>query len=88
MGDKVTIRIVSANLAKRQLDYEWVITAGAAVADGPADMEVGEPAGEWPGEKPARKRTAPDNRPRHGKGSGTKGPHPKPPKKTARKKKK
>ena len=88
MGDKVTIRIVSANLAKRQLDYEWVITAGAAAADGPADMEVGEPAGEWPGEKPARKRTAPDNRPRHGKGSGTKGPHPKPPKKTARKKKK
>ena len=25
MGDKVTIRIVSANLSKRQLDYEWVI---------------------------------------------------------------
>jgi ribonuclease R len=23
MGDKVTIRVVSANLAKRQLDYEW-----------------------------------------------------------------
>lgn len=27
MGDKVTIKIVAANLAKRQLDYEWVITA-------------------------------------------------------------
>src|SRR5262249_22629783 len=27
MGDKVTIKIVSANLSKRQLDYEWVITA-------------------------------------------------------------
>lgn len=26
MGDKVTIKIVAANLAKRQLDYEWVIT--------------------------------------------------------------
>jgi ribonuclease R len=26
MGDKVTIKVISANLAKRQLDYEWVIT--------------------------------------------------------------
>jgi len=26
MGDKVTIKVVSANLAKRQLDYEWVLT--------------------------------------------------------------
>ena len=25
MGDKVTIKIVSANLGKRQLDYEWVL---------------------------------------------------------------
>ena len=24
MGDKVTIRVVSANLDKRQLDYEWI----------------------------------------------------------------
>ncbi|HWK05256.1 MAG TPA: ribonuclease R [Puia sp.] len=29
MGDKVTIKVVAANLTKRQLDYEWVITAGA-----------------------------------------------------------
>jgi ribonuclease R len=29
MGDKVTIKVVAANLAKRQLDYEWVI-AGVA----------------------------------------------------------
>ena len=28
MGDKITIRVVSANLAKRQLDYEWVIASG------------------------------------------------------------
>lgn len=28
MGDKVTIRVVAANLTKRQLDYEWVIAAG------------------------------------------------------------
>ncbi|HXB45420.1 MAG TPA: ribonuclease R [Puia sp.] len=27
MGDKITIKVVSANLAKRQLDYEWVVTA-------------------------------------------------------------
>ncbi len=27
MGDKVTIRIVSANLEKRQMDYEWVLAA-------------------------------------------------------------
>jgi hypothetical protein len=25
MGDKVTIKVVSANLAQRQLDYEWVL---------------------------------------------------------------
>jgi ribonuclease R len=28
MGDKITIKAVAANLAKRQLDYEWVIAAG------------------------------------------------------------
>ena len=28
MGDRVTIKVVSANLAKRQLDYEWVLTGG------------------------------------------------------------
>jgi ribonuclease R len=27
MGDKVTIKIISANLEKRQLDYEWVLTS-------------------------------------------------------------
>ena len=26
MGDKVTIKVVAANLSKRQLDYEWVLT--------------------------------------------------------------
>jgi|GEM_PF-3751038 len=30
MGDKVAIKVVSANLAKRQLDYEWVIASGMA----------------------------------------------------------
>jgi ribonuclease R len=28
MGDKVTIKVISANLSKRQLDYEWVIAMG------------------------------------------------------------
>jgi ribonuclease R len=28
MGDKVTIKVISANLAKRQLDYEWVLGQG------------------------------------------------------------
>ena len=26
MGDKVTIKVVAANLTKRQLDYEWVVS--------------------------------------------------------------
>ncbi len=30
MGDKLTIRLVSANLARRQLDYEWVVAAAVA----------------------------------------------------------
>ncbi len=29
MGDKVRIKVIAANLTKRQLDYEWVITATA-----------------------------------------------------------
>ncbi|MFT3827770.1 MAG: ribonuclease R [Chitinophagaceae bacterium] len=28
MGDKVTIKVIAANLSKRQLDYEWVQTPG------------------------------------------------------------
>ncbi|MBS1933358.1 MAG: ribonuclease R [Bacteroidetes bacterium] len=31
MGDKVTIKVVSANLAKRQLDYEWVIKSSGDI---------------------------------------------------------
>lgn len=34
MGDKVWIRIVAANLGKRQLDYEWILK--------PGDIEGGE----------------------------------------------
>jgi ribonuclease R len=28
MGDKVRIKVIAANLEKRQLDYEWVLTSG------------------------------------------------------------
>jgi len=30
MGDKVTIKVVSANLARRQIDYEWVVARSIA----------------------------------------------------------
>jgi ribonuclease R len=35
MGDKVWIKVVAANLTKRQLDYEWVVVKelSAAVSD-------------------------------------------------------
>jgi ribonuclease R len=33
MGDKVKIKVVAANLTKRQLDYEWVIAVGPDDAD-------------------------------------------------------
>jgi ribonuclease R len=64
MGDKVTIKIVSANLAKRQLDYEWVITAAAREEMGKrtTGSEEGQadhwPAESWPSGKPVRKKEA------------------------------
>ncbi|MFL5809399.1 MAG: hypothetical protein ACJ749_07735, partial [Flavisolibacter sp.] len=27
IGDRVRIKVIAANLGKRQLDYEWVLTA-------------------------------------------------------------
>ena len=39
MGDKLTIRVVAANLTKRQLDYEWVITAAEKAAGLPPEPE-------------------------------------------------
>jgi len=41
MGDKVTIKVVAANLTKRQLDYEWVV----------ADEWRGEEKGKEKGKK-------------------------------------
>jgi ribonuclease R len=37
MGDKVRIKVVAANLEKRQLDYEWVITATESVENNVVD---------------------------------------------------
>jgi ribonuclease R len=34
MGDKVRIKVVAANLSKRQLDYEWVIASALADSNG------------------------------------------------------
>ncbi|HMH32929.1 MAG TPA: ribonuclease R [Puia sp.] len=44
MGDKITIKVVSANLGKRQLDYEWVIAAG--LAESGKERKKTYPAGE------------------------------------------
>src|SRR5439155_12206805 len=33
MGDKVRIKIIAANLEKRQLDYEWVLTSAMEESD-------------------------------------------------------
>jgi ribonuclease R len=45
MGDRVRIKVVSASLEKRQLDYEWVL------ANNPD-----EPEEEAPKQKPKRKK--------------------------------
>lgn len=37
MGDKVSIKVVAANLIKRQLDYEWVLTTTAEPAETQAE---------------------------------------------------
>ncbi|MEJ7739761.1 MAG: ribonuclease R [Chitinophagaceae bacterium] len=34
MGDKIRIKVISANLTKRQLDYEWVLTSALAAEKG------------------------------------------------------
>jgi ribonuclease R len=53
IGDKLTIRIVAANLGKRQLDYEWVITA-------PEPAEIPLPPHRKP--HPPRRSPAPAKR--------------------------
>jgi ribonuclease R len=50
MGDKVRIKIVAANLTKRQLDYEWVL---ATTTDAPAEEKIKQA-------KPKRKKKKAD----------------------------
>ncbi|MDQ3844364.1 MAG: ribonuclease R, partial [Bacteroidota bacterium] len=38
MGDRVRIKVVAANLTKRQLDYEWVLST----TEEPAEINVVE----------------------------------------------
>jgi ribonuclease R len=40
MGDKVRIKVVAANLTKRQLDYEWVL---ATKENSPEETAMGKP---------------------------------------------
>jgi ribonuclease R len=42
MGDKVTIRVVAANLEKRQLDYEWVIEGKNEKSKGKSQKSKGK----------------------------------------------
>jgi ribonuclease R len=44
MGDKVKIKIVAANLTKRQLDYEWVLSGPAPeLPTENASIQLGKP---------------------------------------------
>jgi ribonuclease R len=54
MGDKVRIKVIAANLDKRQLDYEWVLTP--IVDDGEEPTNDARPHHEKEKEKPKRKR--------------------------------
>ena len=45
MGDKVTIKVIAANLDKRQLDYEWVLTSG--LKSGKKKKKVKQGDEEW-----------------------------------------
>ncbi len=40
MGDKVRVKLVSANLAKRQLDYDWVLTGVTDKEEGHTKMKI------------------------------------------------
>lgn len=42
MGDKVWIKVVAANLTKRQLDYEWVVTGDTAASEPVVEKTVKE----------------------------------------------
>ena len=56
MGDKLTIKVIAANLTKRQLDYEWVITA-AETAAFPAELRPEPGAADDGARKPGASRS-------------------------------
>jgi ribonuclease R len=43
MGDKVRVKVISTNLAKRQIDYEWVITSSIKSNGQPKTEELLQP---------------------------------------------
>lgn len=67
IGDRVTIRVVAANLAKRQLDYDLVddsATGWADPADNKGSIKSSRPkaAGSRPSSKPKKDRSGPPER--------------------------
>lgn len=54
MGDRVRIKVISANLEKRQLDYEWVLTA--TLEEGEDRQEEHKPHADKNKQKPKRKK--------------------------------
>jgi ribonuclease R len=61
MGDKVRVKLVAANLTKRQLDYEWVLyvedTAdGQSVKPKPKDKKEKQKTKTKPAGKPSPSR--------------------------------
>ena len=54
MGDRVRIKVIAANLEKRQLDYEWVLTA--TLEDGEEETATPETSRPKPKQKAKRKK--------------------------------
>ena len=54
MGDKVRIKVVAANLTKRQLDYEWVIAS--SIKEEPGDWKKALPIPKPKGRTPRKKK--------------------------------
>lgn len=54
MGDRVRIKVIAANLEKRQLDYEWVLTA--TLEDGEEETATQEATRSKPKQKAKRKK--------------------------------
>lgn len=57
MGDKVRIKVIAANLDKRQLDYEWVVGSGSNAEPAPG------PGSESESRRRKKEETASDNDP-------------------------